>query len=61
LHRLLIFNDLALDHQRRRRVDVPTILICAVTLGIIITMKRVPEPALIAASGVVGLLLQHAL
>jgi len=24
-------------------------------------MKRVPEPALIAASGVVGLLLKHAL
>ncbi len=46
---------------RRAVVDVPTILICAVTLGVIITMKRVPEPALIAASGVVGLLLKHAL
>ncbi len=41
-------------------VDVPTVLICAVTLAVIITMKRVPEPALIAASGVAGLLLKHA-
>ncbi|HEX9348159.1 MAG TPA: hypothetical protein VF919_11345 [Gemmatimonadales bacterium] len=33
------------------------------TLGfaVIVTIKRVPEPALIAASGVVGLLLKHAL
>ena len=46
---------------RRAVVDVPTILICVGTLGIIVTMKRVPEPALIAASGVVGLLLKHAL
>jgi len=46
---------------RRALVDLPTVLICAVTLGVIVTMKRVPEPALIAASGVVGLLLKHAL
>ena len=46
---------------RRALVDVPTVLICAVTLAVIVTMKRVPEPALIAASGVVGLLLKHAL
>ncbi len=46
---------------RRALVDVPTVLICAVTLGVIMTMKRMPEPALIAASGVVGLLLKHAL
>src|SRR6266851_3492391 len=37
---------------RRALVDVPTVLICAVTLGVITTMKRMPEPALIAASGV---------
>ncbi|HYT72453.1 MAG TPA: hypothetical protein VEK78_13795 [Gemmatimonadales bacterium] len=41
--------------------DVPTVLICAVTFAVIVSMKRVPEPALIAASGVVGLLLKHAL
>ena len=46
---------------RRALVDIPTVLICAVTLGVIMTMKRMPEPALIAASGVVGLLLKHAL
>ena len=45
---------------QRALVDLPTVLICAVTL-VIVTMKRVPEPALIAASGVVGLLLKHAL
>ena len=46
---------------RRALVDLPTVLICAVTLTVIVRMKRVPEPALIAASGVVGLLLKHAL
>ena len=46
---------------RRALVDLPTVLICAVTLAVIVSMKRVPEPALIAASGVVGLLLKHAL
>ncbi len=46
---------------RRALVDLPTVLICAVTLAVIVTMKRVPEPALISASGVVGLLLKHAL
>jgi len=46
---------------RRALVDFPTVLICAVTFAVIVTMKRVPEPALIAASGVVGLLLKHAL
>jgi chromate transporter len=46
---------------RRALVDVPTVLICTVTLGVLVGMKRVPEPALIAASGVVGLLLKGAL
>jgi len=46
---------------RRALVDVPTVLICTVTLGVIVRMKRVPEAALIAASGVVGLLLKDAL
>ncbi len=46
---------------RRALVDLPTVLICAATLAVIVRMKRVPEPALIAASGVVGLLLKHAL
>jgi chromate transporter len=46
---------------RRALVDVPTVLICTVTLGVIVGTKHVPEPALIAASGVVGLLLKGAL
>ncbi len=45
----------------RALVDLPSVLICAVTLAVIVRMKRVPEPALIAAAGVVGLLLKHAL
>ncbi len=32
-----------------------------IALAVIVRMKRVPEPALIAASRVVGLLLKHAL
>jgi len=47
--------------SRRALVDLPTVLICTVTLVVIVRMKRVPEPALIAASGVVGLLLKGAL
>jgi chromate transporter len=46
---------------RRALVDLPTLLIGAVTLGVIVRIKRVPEPALIAASGIVGLLLKGAL
>lgn len=43
---------------RRALVDLPTVLICIVTLGVIVSVKRVPELALIAASGVVGVLLK---
>ena len=46
---------------RRALIDLPTVLIGMVTLGVIVRMKRVPEPALIAASGVAGLLLKGAL
>jgi chromate transporter len=45
---------------RRAIVDVPTILIGATTLGVLLMIKRVPEPVLIAASGIVGLLLKGA-
>ena len=40
---------------RRALVDVPTILIAAATLALLITARRVPEPALIVAAGVVGI------
>ena len=45
---------------RRALVDLPTVLICAVTLGLMVRMKHISEPALIAASGIVGLLLRGA-
>jgi chromate transporter len=45
---------------RRAMVDVPTILIGATTLGVLLMVKRVPEPVLIAAAGIVGLLLKGA-
>ncbi len=45
---------------RRAIVDVPTIVIGAGTLGVLLMTKRVPEPVLIATSGIVGLLLKGA-
>jgi chromate transporter len=41
---------------RRALVDVPTVLICAVTLGLIYRFKRIPEPVIIVAAGLAGLL-----
>jgi len=43
---------------RRSVYDVPTILICAVSLAVLFRWK-VPEPALIACAAVAGLLLHH--
>jgi chromate transporter len=45
---------------RRALVDVPTVLIGVVTLGILIKLKKAPEPLVILAAGGVGLLLRHA-
>jgi chromate transporter len=45
---------------RRALVDLPTVLICAVTLAILLGLKKGPEPLVILAAGVVGLLLHHA-
>ena len=45
---------------RRALVDVPTILIAAATLGLLVLMKRIPEPVLIIAAGVVGIALRGA-
>ena len=39
---------------RRALVDVPTILICAAALLVLTFVKRVPEPVVILAAGVVG-------
>jgi chromate transporter len=43
---------------RRSVYDLPTILICAVSLAVLFRWK-VPEPALIACAAVAGLLLHH--
>jgi chromate transporter len=43
---------------RRSIYDLPTILICVVSLAVLFRW-RVPEPVLIACAGVVGLLLHH--
>jgi chromate transporter len=43
---------------RRSVYDLPTILICAVSLAVLFRWK-VPEPVLIACAAVVGLLLHH--
>jgi chromate transporter len=45
---------------RRALFDLPTILIGVVTLGILIKLKKVPEPLVILAAGGVGMLLRHA-
>src|SRR5439155_18855 len=43
---------------RRSLSDVPTMLIALVTLALLITHKKIPEPVLILAAGLVGLLLR---
>jgi chromate transporter len=42
---------------RRALVDVPTILIAVLTFVALLGLKKIPEPILILASGVVGVLL----
>jgi chromate transporter len=39
-------------------VDVPTVLIAAATLLVLVKAKKVPEPLVILAAGVVGVVLQ---
>jgi chromate transporter len=46
---------------RRAIRDVPTVLICLVTLAIVFKWKKLPEPVVILAAGVVGLAVHHAL
>lgn len=42
---------------QRAIVDIPTAIIALVTLGVLLKLKKVPEPVLILASGLAGLLL----
>ncbi len=41
---------------RKSLVDVPTILIAVVSLALLLTVKKLPEPVLILAAGAVGIL-----
>jgi len=45
--------------SRRALVDVPTVLIALVTLAALLGFKKIPEPVLIVAAGVVGTALHH--
>ena len=42
---------------KRAVVDIPTAIIALATLGVLLKAKKVPEPVLILASGLGGLLL----
>lgn len=44
---------------RRSLVDVPTVIIAITTLAVLMLTKKVPEPVMILAAGVAGLLLHH--
>jgi len=44
---------------RRAIVDVPTVLIAAATLLVLVKVKKAPEPLLILAAGVVGVVLRR--
>ena len=44
---------------RRAFVDIPTVAIALVTLALLVKAKKIPEPILIIAAGVVGLILQR--
>lgn len=41
----------------RALVDVPTVLIALATIGLLVKVKKIPEPLLIAAAGLAGILL----
>jgi len=43
---------------QRAIIDVPTALIALAVLGVLTKVKKVPEPALIAAAGLLGLILK---
>lgn len=45
---------------RRALFDVPTVLIAIVTVALLLKFKKIQEPLLIAAAGVVGMLLKGA-
>jgi chromate transporter len=42
---------------RRALVDVPTVLIALATLGLLVKFKKLQEPLVIAAAGLVGVVI----
>ena len=44
---------------RRSLVDIPTVIIGIVTLTVLMLTKKIPEPVMILAAGIAGLLLHH--
>jgi chromate transporter len=45
---------------RRALIDIPTVVIALATLGALIRLRKVPEPFVILAAGIVGVVLQRA-
>ena len=44
---------------RRAVFDLPTVLIALISLGVLLAFKKVPEPVLILAAGVAGVVLHR--
>lgn len=44
---------------RRAVVDVPTLLIALIAFAVLFAFKKVPEPVVIVAAGIVGVVLRH--
>jgi chromate transporter len=44
---------------KRALFDLPTILICLATLGVIVRFKKAPEPLVILAAGAIGLVVSE--
>jgi chromate transporter len=45
--------------SRRALVDVPTVLMALISFAVLLGFKKVPEPLLILAAGVAGIVLHH--
>ncbi|HKR66953.1 MAG TPA: chromate efflux transporter [Thermoanaerobaculia bacterium] len=43
---------------RRSLIDVPTLVICAAALVVLVYVKKIPEPAVIVTAGVAGVLMR---
>jgi chromate transporter len=45
--------------SRRALVDVPTVLIAVITVAALLRFRKIPEPILILAAGVAGMVLHR--